>query len=216
MITKPISYSLAEQDFIESTIYSIDFTHLYWNKNTPKKTNRPKELEKDIERIKKKIKEHYIKIQKYRCCYCWHVYHTTHKLIWWTDHIIPKSDNKLLMFEPKNLCVSCPDCNNKKNDQKVLKDGIPNTLSLKSDDYIIIHPHLDKYKEHIYTDGKLYLPINKSSKAIKTIEICKLTRFIGMEFDDEERDPLLIQYYDDELTALDMEEICEMFGGGLI
>lgn len=131
----------------------------------------------DLKKLKKEIKEYYLKIQDYTCPYCKQKNSVKHNAAWDTEHIIPKSSHPKLMFEPINLCVSCKDCNTEKNDKNVLKNRSRKTLSIKNADYIIIHPHLDPYDEHIkIIDGYYFIPTTEKGR--RTIETCGLLRFI--------------------------------------
>ena len=53
------------------------------------------------------------------------------------------------MFEPKNLCVSCIDCNLEKKDKKVTISKAKKKLPNNSSDYLIVHPHFDTYNDKI-------------------------------------------------------------------
>lgn len=70
--------------------------------------------ERNICRIKKSIKDHYIIAQDYTCPYCKQRIEVDHNGAWDAEHIIPKSSHPSFVFEPLNLCVSCKDCNNEK------------------------------------------------------------------------------------------------------
>jgi hypothetical protein len=196
MRIKSIEYNQEDLKFIDSLLAREDFTHNFWNKNTQKKENRPEVLEKPIEKLKIKIKNYYKKNQKYKCPYCYNEYPIDHNLAWWTEHIIPKSKNKLLMFEPLNLCVACIECNKIKANKNVFVDGEKKSLSKKSVDYKIVHPHFDNYLEHIDKNGYFYTAVTNSSKGLETIVMCDLARFISMGLDGEERSSELIDFYD--------------------
>lgn len=131
----------------------------------------------ELKKLKKEIKDYYLKAQNYTCPYCKQRNSVRHNAAWDTEHIIPKSSHPKLMFESINLCVSCKDCNTEKNDKNVLKNKSRSTLAQKSIDYIIVHPHLDSYDEHIkIIDGNYFIPTTEKGR--RTIETCGLLRFI--------------------------------------
>ncbi|WP_265169730.1 hypothetical protein [Pseudomonas solani] len=97
------------------------------------------------------------------------------------EHIIPKSKKIEFIFEPKNLCVICPDCNEVKRSQEVTGDE-PNPLKRNAIQYPrtsgafkIVHPHFDNYSEHIIHANRIYIDI--TPKGHWTIGACKLNRF---------------------------------------
>ena len=90
-------------------------------------------------------------------------------------HIVPKSVHPEWMYEPFNLCVACPNCNSAKNSQEVLENKEIADLATESSDYLIIHPHIDRYFDNIeIVDGLLYKGLTK--KGEYTIKLCNLTR----------------------------------------
>lgn len=134
--------------------------------------------DQDLSKIKKSIKTFYIEIQDYTCPYCQQKIVVEHNAIWDAEHIIPKDKHPKFLFSPLNLCVSCKDCNLAKLNKNVLKNPKRKTLPTKSDDYIFIHPHLDKYEDHmkILKSSLFFIPLD--SKGKETIEICGLLRFL--------------------------------------
>lgn len=143
--------------------------------------------------LKKNIKNHYIKEQTRTCAYCKVELKTEHNALWDLEHIIDRNSNVNFMFEPKNLCVSCKDCNTYKGTTNVLKNKGRKTFPNESSDYLIIHPHFDDYAEHITVvcPGDLYRP--RTEKGRFTIITCNLLRFFslaGMDPVDQNIDEL--------------------------
>lgn len=166
---KAIKYSSESQAKIAhfKSLPESEINGSYWDKQD----------DDDLKKLKKEIKEHYLNAQDNTCPYCQQKNPVKHNAAWDTEHIIPKSSHPKLMFESINLCVSCKDCNTEKSDKNVLKNKNRKTLSKKNVDYIIVHPHLDSYDEHIKViDGYYFIPITEKGR--RTIETCGLLRFI--------------------------------------
>ncbi|HHY0525331.1 TPA: hypothetical protein ACVU4L_001986 [Vibrio parahaemolyticus] len=127
--------------------------------------------------IKSNIKKHYIAEQDKTCAYCQVNLHTSHGMVWDTEHIIDKNSSPQWMFEPLNLCVSCKDCNGAKGTRTVTKGKTYQSFPRKSANYRIIHPHFDDYAEHIKVavPGAVYL--YQTEKGRNTIEVCGLLRY---------------------------------------
>jgi hypothetical protein len=165
MIDSPINYSTESEDLIRmlKERYSGKLTADMWNSD-------------ELDPVKAEIKNYYKTKQNYRCSYCWQEILVNHSATWDTEHIVPRSLHPQFMFEPKNLCVACKDCNLAKSDVEVLvnknRKSYPNiSLAFK-----IVHPHFDNYEEHISIHiGHIYKA--KSDKGKFTIINCDLLRF---------------------------------------
>ncbi|GAA3918312.1 hypothetical protein [Litoribacillus peritrichatus] len=128
--------------------------------------------------LRKQIKDHYLVEQNYTCCFCRQRIVVKSNRAWDAEHIISKSTHPDFMFEPRNLCISCPDCNNEKSDKQVLDRDNRVRFPENSRAYKIVHPHFDKYEEHlnVIVEGKLYKW--KTPKGRNTIRIYGLDRFL--------------------------------------
>ncbi|MEZ9796333.1 HNH endonuclease [Vibrio cyclitrophicus] len=130
--------------------------------------------------IRMSIKSHYKIEQNYKCPYCAVEYPINHGMVWDIEHIVSKDKKVQFMFEPRNLCVACKDCNGAKGSEEVLVN--PNRIRFpsSSQNYKIIHPHFDTYHEHInaIVPGDFYRPL--SEKGEFTIITCRLLRFYGV------------------------------------
>ncbi len=87
------------------------------------------------------------------------------------------------MFEPKNLCVVCGDCNEYKKNREVLVEPAMRRENRRdypqdSENYRAFHPHFDEYQEHILKVEHLYF--QRSPKGAYTIYACNLNRFVEM------------------------------------
>lgn len=125
--------------------------------------------------FKDHVKEYYSDKQNNRCVYC-RMEVSLATGFYHIEHIAPKSLYPRWMYEPKNLCLACPNCNSAKNATDILVRNKTNKeLPSISEDYLIVNPYLDKYFDHIeIIDGLLYHGLTR--KGIKTIEVCHLTR----------------------------------------
>lgn len=169
MIHNAVSYDAHHIVFVNAfKKLSIDIKKTYWD------TKGNKELDE----IKKHIKDYYLLAQDYRCPYCHQKITVVHNGAWDTEHIIPKDTHPDFMFDPQNLCISCKDCNGEKSNKNVLTNKKAVRLPKKSKNYTIIHPHFDNFEEHIkIIDDTLYF-LPKTDKGRKTIEVCGLLRFV--------------------------------------
>ncbi|WP_175883719.1 HNH endonuclease [Burkholderia sp. BCC0044] len=138
--------------------------------------------EKEIQEVRKEIREHYLGEQSYRCAYCRIEKKEKHGMVWDVEHILPKSLYPKFVFEPENLCLACKECNTPKDDCDVLngeaakRSAFPN----KSGDYRIVHPHYDIYSDHFEVSvvgGRRRYRILNKGKARFTYMVCDLSRF---------------------------------------
>lgn len=166
----------SSEDFVIATPYQLipadsasiaqaspnDYNHKDWENDC-------------LDDFKDRLREDYYDKQHLRCAYC-RMELRPESYTPEIDHIIPKSKKPKWMYEPFNLCVTCKACNTKKGQKKVLKDDNVEDLPMESDAYVIVHPHIDRYSEHIQlVDGILYQGISKKGK--ETVKKCKLFRF---------------------------------------
>lgn len=160
----PVEFDSDEEALIRKKMLCDSFTHDNWGID-------------DFESIRKKIKQHYITQQGYKCAYCKQDIRSNHGRVWDVEHIIPKSAVKDFMFEPKNLCVVCIDCNFEKKHKEVTSSTAKKKYPDNSEQYFIAHPHFDRYEQHVNVieAGMYYLPFDL--KGEKTIEVCRLNRF---------------------------------------
>lgn len=128
--------------------------------------------------VRKVIKDHYIAEQQQLCCYCRHHIPTNNNAVWDGEHVISRETKPAFMFEPRNLAVSCKDCNIAKGVNNVLRNKNRSRFPTNSADYIIVHPHFDVYDDHILWLGAIvYAAPSDGKKGSVTIEMCDLTRY---------------------------------------
>ena len=126
--------------------------------------------------FKQNIKDYLKKKQNEYCAYCRMELHDNEASPE-IEHIVPKKLKADWMYIPFNLCLSCKLCNTKKGHVKpVLRNNSVTDLPTTSDQYLLIHPHLDKYSDNIeLVDGILYKGI--TDKGVHTIYLCELDRY---------------------------------------
>lgn len=127
--------------------------------------------------IKSRLKKHYIYEQSQKCAYCKIELHTSHGMVWDTEHIIDKDSFPQWIFEPLNLCVSCKDCNQAKGTTAVTKSPNYKSFPKKTASYCIVHAHFDNYTDHIEVAVPGVTYRYKTEKGRRTIEICGLLRY---------------------------------------
>lgn len=143
---------------------------------SPKDEDKDDWKKKCLDDFKARFRSDVLKKQNYRCAYCRLELHTN-EVTPEIEHIVPKSLKPKWMYEPFNLCLSCKLCNTKKgHDKRVLVNNDIKKLPKTSDSYLLIHPHVDKYSEHIeLVNDLLYKGI--SEKGRYTIWLCELDRY---------------------------------------
>jgi uncharacterized protein (TIGR02646 family) len=170
-INNPISHSDIHAAIIEEKLGSDHFNYKQWS-------------EDDLSEIRSAIRNHYRNEQNGLCAYCRNPISIHDALNCHVEHIAPKSKYPEFIFEPKNLCVICSDCNAIKRNQEVMRnepDTIANGSNRKiyprsSSAFFIVHPHFDDWDEHIQIFGKYY--VDKSQKGHFTIGACVLNRHL--------------------------------------
>jgi uncharacterized protein (TIGR02646 family) len=169
-INQPFELTEAQKKFIEVKLGNASFTYKDWG-------------EDDLVELKKAIREFYRNQQHGYCSYCrkdvsFHTPDNCH-----IEHIAPKSKYRDFIFEVKNLCVICAECNKIKRHQETIgvePDTVKNGKKRKmyprsSDAFLIIHPHFDNYDDHIEIFGD-FIYGDKSEKGGNTIKFCMLNR----------------------------------------
>lgn len=167
IINKPIEYSQEAKLKIAEKILQEGFCHSNWS-------------DEDLEPVRKEIRDHYRKIQRLVCVYCQSPISNRSASGAPIEHIAPKSIYLQHIFEPRNLCVICPDCNEYKSKREVFNEpAIKNknrvSYPTNTNDFRIMHPHFDDYERHIIKRNRLYVEI--TDKGGYTIYICNLNRF---------------------------------------
>jgi hypothetical protein len=126
-----------------------------------------------IATFRAELKRYYYFRQRRLCCYCSKTL-DEHQATYDAEHILDKDMHPQFMFEPENLAAACKTCNGAKSNKCVLGTIVALVaIPAESDCYVIVHPHLDEWQDHLAYDGiGRVLPKVDSSKGTMTIEIC--------------------------------------------
>lgn len=181
-ITKIVSFPDGMVNTIKCKIKNPAFTFRDWSAD-------------DLLALRCHIRDHYRSEQRGSCAYCKRDLSLQAADNCHVEHIAPKSKYQCFIFEPRNLCVICADCNKIKREQEVLQvepDPIVNGDTRRqyprsSNAFKIVHPHFDVYEDHIEVFDTFY--VDKSDKGHFTIGACRLNRKLrefgwAAEYDD--------------------------------
>lgn len=165
IINIPLEYSFASLAKISEKMADENYSHRDWSSPS-------------LESVRCEIRDYYRTIQRLQCVYCRGAVAQRSAVGAPVEHVVPKSQYLNFMFEPKNLCVVCPDCNEYKSKKEVL-DPVMVAPRVRyptvSNAFKIVHPHFDEYEDHIIKHNRIY--VDCSDKGGYTIYICNLNRF---------------------------------------
>ena len=162
MILDPVAYDGTVDLIVQS--YSSDPTRPnYWS-------------QPEVAAIRQTVKAHYIVQQLHRCCYCEQPILSDNARMWDVEHIVPRSRRPEFMFEPRNLAVSCPDCNSAKSESETMFNPRLQRYPARSEAFKIVHPHFDEYSVHIARLGIVFMPL--TDKGRWTLYHCNLLRYV--------------------------------------
>lgn len=167
----------AFEDFIIDTPYSLtEDDKMAINKASPDQKDGEHWKKDCLDDFKKRFRKYMLRKQHYRCAYCRLEIHDNEANAE-IEHIVPKNLKPDWMYEPFNLCLSCKLCNTKKgHTKKILIDEEIKVLPKEKDAYLLVHPHLSRYSEHIeLIDGIIYQ--GKTKEGLYTIWLCELDRY---------------------------------------
>lgn len=127
----------------------------------------------NIKSVKTKIRDFHMMRHNSRCCYCRRDLNGGGHFMIDREHILPKSlePYRLLAFSIWNLSTSCKRCNMeyKRDDDSFVVDKDNPELLEDSENYLLIHPNFDCYKDHI----------SKSSYEDDDVVVVKFTKREG-------------------------------------
>ncbi len=168
-ILATVEYSQELRALVDAKLNNPNFTYTNWSDD-------------ELLGLRSSVRKFYRNEQKGKCAYCKNPVSLQSASNCHVEHIVPKSLYLYFIFEPKNLCVVCADCNEIKREQET-RGEIPDTLKncakrvlypRSSSAFKIVHPHFDNYTEHIQIIGEYYM--DKSLKGHFTIGACRLNR----------------------------------------
>jgi hypothetical protein len=170
---------LTKDDMVTLNEISSRLLDKSWNTTAANAKLTPEEKTL-IAKFKINLKDYLWKIgQGCFCCFCG-IELSKHNASKDAEHLISKKGKANLVFELKNIALSCKDCNGFKKNHTVTNTStkIDADIYLKnSDDYQIFHPHLDEWPNHFKRDEyNRVLVENDSSKAEFTIKLCRIHR----------------------------------------
>lgn len=171
MILTPIVYCETSAALVARYDAKRDKVSKYWS-------------DKEVTPVRLEIKAHYIKEQRHLCCYCGIPDPSIHGLDWDVEHVVPQTLRPEFMFTQVNLGVACKECNGSKSAKETLVDPSASEYPSTSDAFLVVHPHFDKWSDHILRDHLTYASFTKKGKW--TIEECRLNRsnerVIGLQY----------------------------------
>lgn len=168
-IQVPVEYPKDVAQFLKKMLSDPAFTYENWSDDV-------------LKPYRKLVRDYYRTIQNGECAFCKQNISLVATGNCHIEHIVPKARHPKFIFEPKNLCVICSDCNTIKRDKEVHKID-PEVLSngpgaqrypRSSNAFLIVHPHFDKWEDHIEKFGSLYADL--SDKGLFTMGACTLNR----------------------------------------
>lgn len=139
-------------------------------------TSPPAARKAAVEDFRSDVKQHYFYGQSRRCCYCSFELQGNHSTFD-AEHILDRRTYPEFAFELRNLAASCRPCNGSKSKKNVLvaqhQTGDP--LPYTSDQYKIVHPHLDEWGDHLeFDDLDRIAPKKGSGKGKETFDVCEI------------------------------------------
>lgn len=203
-IVSAISYSTEQKNLIKEKLDDPNFTHKNW-------------LDDDLVDVRKAIRDYYRNVQTGICSYCRNDVSLRAVGNARIEHIVPKAKRRDFIFEPKNLCVICEDCNTIKRDQETRGEDVDTLSSSRAKKYprssgafLIVHPHFDDWNEHIVRFRSVYA--GKTDKGDFTVGVCILNRKLREfgwedEFLDEAALRQVMQAYLNETNPLKAEKL---------
>lgn len=165
----PVKYPLDVSKQLDKLLKDPSFTHENWSDD-------------ELKSYRKLVRDYYRSVQNGLCAFCKQNISLVATGNCHIEHVIPKSKHRKFIFEPKNLCVICSDCNTIKRakevhreDPEVVLDGANiQRYPRSSKAFMIVHPHFDKWEDHIERFGNLYADL--SDKGLFTMGACTLNR----------------------------------------
>src|SRR6218665_1454134 len=132
--------------------------------------------EKKFDSIKRLVRFVHYKSQKRRCAYCRRLLNPL-GINEHIDHIVARDVYNKWMFKPRNLVLSCYQCNTQKTNANTLTTAfVPKRLPIKKVNYKFFNPYIHNWHEHFEIEDNLFIRA-KTIQAEQTISTYKLFDF---------------------------------------
>lgn len=112
--------------------------------------------EKCFTSLKKHLRKEHYKIQKRRCVYCRRQLNPV-GINEHIDHIVARSLRVGWMFKPRNLVLSCYQCNTQKSAAPVLKRNNYKRLPRRKQHYTLYNPYVHRWHEHFEIEDSIFI-----------------------------------------------------------
>ncbi len=162
----------------------------YTNRHIRKLRENPVEhkddwKEKHYSSLKRHIRKEFYTIQKRRCAYCRRKLNPEGKNEH-IDHIIARSIKRGWMFKPRNLVLTCYQCNTQKSNIPYTRtDRNLNSLPKKAINYLYFNPFVHNWSQHFSIVENLFIKA-ESTIGQDTIKEIKLYRYeYSVKYADE-------------------------------
>jgi len=161
---------LFDYNKLKPIIYrQIDITKLSNNPITDKEDWCSKEFSS----LKRNFRYQHYKKQKRRCTYCRRILNPL-GINEHIDHLVARSIRKGWMFKPRNLVLTCYQCNTQKSAAPILPSGLRfKRLPKQPNNYTLFNPYVHKWSEHFEMEDDLFLKA-RSIEGQNTIRELKL------------------------------------------
>lgn len=148
---------------------SISLTRIEW---VEIRNNKGEWDKKNLDPIKDRIRKFYKIEQNKLCAFCKLPFRDDVQV----EHVVPKGGKfgrREYAFYSKNLVAACKHCNTSKSTNNDMIPWDRKSYPINGWDFKIIHPHFDRYFDHIeIVDKSRY--VAKTLKGYRTIRRCKL------------------------------------------
>jgi 5-methylcytosine-specific restriction endonuclease McrA len=107
--------------------------------------------------LKRRFRYLHYKTQNRRCSYCRRLINPL-GINEHIDHIIARSIKSSWMFKPRNLVLTCYQCNTQKSDASVFPAGQTfKRLPKKPNNYVLFNPYVHIWSDHFEIEDNLFL-----------------------------------------------------------
>jgi len=138
---KPVKYRITD---IRKLSNNPIQTSTDWNKS-------------EFQSIKRLVRFIHYKSQNRRCAYCRRFLNPL-GINEHIDHLVARTINHGWMFKPKNLVLTCYQCNTQKTNLNILHDNWSrNRLPKKPENYKYFNPYLHNWHEHFEIEDSLFI-----------------------------------------------------------